>query len=152
METGLKVDLEDFWEIFEYQVAMYLFTRNVLILKPPVIWNNMNLRTAIIESYLLHTRILVDILAPRKQSTRKDDLTLLDLNIDFSSTINIDNMQNELREAYGDASDENSPCWMINKMFAHPTKWRSSSHDWGSTLNTIEPFLVTTQASRVKST
>jgi hypothetical protein len=45
----------------------------------------------------------------------------------------------ELRTKYGNANIGDTPCWIFNKMLAHPTTYRGVSYDYTSILRDIEP-------------
>ena len=95
---------------------------------PPPVQN------AIVESMLLHLRILVDIL--RSHGRDKDDIKLTDLLPSFTSPL-ID----QLKTAYGDNKTVSSPCWELNKRLAHPTTVRSSSYTYNHVLQALVPIV-----------
>ena len=88
------------------------------------------LQNAVVESLVLHTRILTDILLSKKGGT--DDIVLSDLLPGFSSPVLA-----KLADTYGKRDIEKSPCWQFNKMLAHPTKHRSSSHEYLPALRAV---------------
>ena len=128
--------------VFEYEVRMYFGTQiplqvvnHVPIVNPPatIITN------ALVESRILHTRQIVDILISK--SNKDDDIRLEDIlpNIDIQPEIEL--LIKELKDIYGTNTKVNSPCWTINKMLAHPTKHRTNSFNYGQTLNQIDPTI-----------
>jgi hypothetical protein len=48
----------------------------------------------------------------------------------------------ELESVYGKADIENSPCWVLNKMLAHPTKWRMGSYNYYPALKKVGPYVL----------
>jgi hypothetical protein len=93
------------------------------------------LKNAVVESLVLHTRILCDILTSK--SSRDDDITLRKLLPAFTSP-HVD----ELKAAYGNSSAVDTPCWTFNKMLAHPTTHRSHTYNYASALNSIWPTML----------
>ena len=67
----------------------------------------------------------------------RDDIRLLDILPGFASP-----ELDQLRQIYGNRRLENSPCWTINKMFAHATGKRADKYDYSSLLNTLAPKIV----------
>jgi hypothetical protein len=108
---------------------------------------NDNVKNAIVESALLHTRILVDLVLSRGQDA--DDIRLNDLLPTFESEALA-----LLKQTYGSRSAPNCPCWTLNKMLAHPTLLRSRSHDYSNMLNDLIRLLtaVTDAIDRHRST
>lgn len=93
------------------------------------------LKNAVVESALLHTRILVDILLSRGSDS--DDIRLKDILPNFQSS-----KIAELRTIYGTRKEDDSPCWVLNKMLAHPTRLRSHEFDYTNLLNSLVPLIV----------
>jgi len=93
-----------------------------------------HVQNAVVESALLHTRILVDIFLSRGN---KDDIRLSDLLPGFQSQA-----LEDLRRAYGDGGMNGTPCWTLNKMLAHSTKQRRDRHDYTALLNQMHPLLA----------
>ena len=97
------------------------------------------IKNALVESACLHTRILVDILLS-KDSGKGDDIRLNQLLPAFSHP-SVD----RLKSAYGDGRSPQPqppwPCWTLNKMIAHPTLKRGSSHDYTSTIKMLLPLI-----------
>lgn len=90
---------------------------------------------AITESLILHVRSLIEIIL--SSGHQKDDLKLADLLPNFNSP-----RIEELRTLYGKHSQENSPCWIINKKLFHPTSLRSDSFDYTTTVNLLSPVIL----------
>ena len=126
----------DAWVVFGYEADMLLAMCNLLVpCNQEFALLSGNVRNAVVESALLHTRQLVDILLSRGSGS--DDINLATL---------VPNHQparlEELRQAYGNRNTEGSPCWTINKMLAHATTQRSSSFDYSSMLNGLAPIVA----------
>ena len=92
-------------------------------------------RSAIVESACLHTRILIDILASKDSGTG-DDLCLTQLLPGFRHA-SVDDLKRE----YGHRSAEGSPCWTLNKMMMHPTLLRGPSYDYTDLLKKLLPLI-----------
>jgi hypothetical protein len=91
---------------------------------------------AIVESLLLHTRILVEIFLSR--DTEADAVNLKTLLPGFDSvTIG------ELATLYGKGKDVDSPCRTINKRLAHSTSVRTENFDYGVLMNKLRPSIDT---------
>ena len=54
-------DYDNWWAVVEYEVEMFIQTSELLSSERPEFKNMSVVRNAIIESRLLHTRILVDV-------------------------------------------------------------------------------------------
>ena len=88
-------------------------------------------KNALVESSLLHIRILTDIFLSRGKRT--DDINLKQLGFGTNSTKPVFAEKiNALTRAYGEASDQTSNCWILNKMLAHPTTHRTERHDYSA--------------------
>ena len=120
----------DPWVVYDYEVSMFtemlrVSTTAVECNKfPPLVQN------AVVESMLLHLRILVDILLSR--GSGDDDIKLTDLLPAFKSSLVA-----KLKNAYGDRKTVDSPCWQLNKRLADPTLIRSSRYNYSDLLNTL---------------
>jgi hypothetical protein len=90
---------------------------------------------AIVESMLLHLRILVDILLSR--GSGNDDINLTDLLPGFKSPL-----VDLLKTTYGSSKKVGSPCWNLNKRLAHPTQVRSSSYNYSHLLKDLAPVVL----------
>jgi hypothetical protein len=124
----------DPWDIVAYEAQMLFGLCGLLgdeAFKPG---NNL-VNNAVVESSCLHTRILVDILLS-KDSGKGDDIRLDQLVPGFRHS-SVD----QLRAAYGDARTERSPCWVLNKMIAHPTLKRGASYDYTSIIRQLLPLI-----------
>jgi hypothetical protein len=124
----------DPWDIVAYEARMLFDLCPVL--GSEVYNRNLDVVTnALVESACLHMRILIDILIS-KASGKGDDIRLDQLlpALRHSSV-------NGLRAAYGDGKTERSPCWTLNKMIAHPTLMRGSSHDYTDVIKNLLPLI-----------
>lgn len=122
------------WGVYDYEVDMFTqmlrFGTTVECQKFPH-----PIQNAIVESMLLHLRILVDILLSR--GSGNDDINLTALLPAFKSSLVA-----QLRTAYGDSKTIGCPCWHLNKRLAHPTQIRSSSYNYNHVLNTLVPLVL----------
>jgi hypothetical protein len=134
---------DDPWIVFGYEIQMYFETRNLLKYlknKDPNNLINLITRNATVESELLHTRIMIEILI--SQGSETDDITLKDLMPEWHSTENAKLLTGKLKDIYGKRNEKDSPRWILNKMLAHPTKWRTDRFDYGQVMRKIEPVVI----------
>jgi len=133
---------DDPWIVFDYEIQMYFETRNLLrhlsLNKPNDVINTIT-KNATVESLLLHTRIVTDILISK--GSEKDDIVLKNLLPEWCNSESGKTLIDKLKAAYGKRDEDNSPCWIINKMLAHPTRWRTDRFDYSKPLNKIEPLI-----------
>jgi hypothetical protein len=126
------------WKVLNYEVQMFLgidhIRKNLQSGNGP---NTQLIRNALVESSLLHIRILVDIFLSR--GNRPDDIHLEHLGFDPNS------LQPALAEriralaaAYGVADDKNGNCWTINKRLAHPTTHRTEKYDYSKVFAALD--------------
>jgi hypothetical protein len=122
------------WTVHDYEVDMF---RSLLDLCKTGKHKSFPhpIPNATVESLLLHTRILVDILLSRDQGS--DDVKLKELLPAFDSP-----KIAELEQRYGNRKIEKSPCWTLNKMLAHPSSLRSDGYDYTATMNELEPLIL----------
>lgn len=126
----------DPWDIVGYEAKMFFELCRVMS-DPASRASNKTAENAIVESACLHARILADILLS-KDSGKGDDIKLDVLAPKFRSP-SID----KLRSAYGDTKTPGTPCWVLNKMIAHPTLKRSRSYDYTSVIEILHPCIAT---------
>jgi len=131
--TGTATDP---WEVVAYEARMLFDLCRVLNgdafhAYPDVVKN------ATVESVCLHIRILVDILLS-KDSRKGDDIRLNQLLPGFQHS-SVD----RLRAEYGDNKRVQPPwpCWILNKMIAHPTLVRGKSQDYTDVIKKLLPFI-----------
>lgn len=130
---------EDDWGVFDYEVQMYFETRSIYdTLKA----NSKDLNAkiidnALVESMVLHTRILVDLLISKGRGN--DDIKLESLLPRWCESELGKQLIYDLEAAYGKNDIENSPCWVFNKKLAHPTQHRTSSHNYYPALKNVAP-------------
>ena len=129
---------EKAWRILDYEVQMFLGMDHIRShLKVDGGVNAQLLQNALVESSLLHIRILTDIFLSRAKWS--DDIKLEQLG--FASNSN-DSILAErisaLAAAYGEASDSASNCWSINKRLAHPTIHRSEGYNYSTLFATLD--------------
>lgn len=128
---------DEIWRILDYEVQMFLGTGHLRSLR--IEGNNeaQLIRNALVESSLLHIRILTDIFLSRGK--QPDDITLEVLG--FDSNANEPTLAENIKKlamAYGKASDRESNCWIINKRLAHPTTHRTKGYDYSNVFATLE--------------
>jgi hypothetical protein len=124
----------DPWDIVVYEAEMFFGLCRVMS-GPPSRDGDEVVANAIVESACLHARIMADILLS-KSSGRGDDIKLDGLVPGFRSS-SID----KLRSVYGDAKTPGMPCWVLNKMIAHPTLKRSTSYDYTGVIRALHPCI-----------
>jgi hypothetical protein len=129
---------EKVWRILDYKVQMFLgidYVRSHLRIEGV---NDARLiRNALVESSLLHIRILTDIFLSRGK--RPDDINLEQLGFDIDSIEQIFAEKiSALLTAYGDPSDQTSNCWIVNKRLAHPTTYRTEGYDYSELFNSMD--------------
>ena len=128
-------DSTDHWVVAEYEADMFFKLCQLLKLKNPDYASlSQHVRNAVVESALLHTRILIDIFLSR--GAKPDDIQISKLLPGFHSQT-----LDALKKLYGDSEAPGTPCWTLNKMLAHPTEQRSDRHDYSSLLNQLHPLL-----------
>lgn len=124
------------WVVFDYEVEQFHAMCKLLETgNEEYAALSLHLQNAVVESVLLHTRILVDIL--RSNGTYADDIKLSALLPSFTSEI-----LTQLKTLYGKSGTENSPCWTINKYLAHPTSHRGSEYDYTDLLSQLAPLIL----------
>lgn len=144
---------DDPWIVFDYETQMYFETRNLLrhlSTKDPNNIINKITKNATVESQLLHTLIMTDILISKNSGN--DDITLKELLPEWCSSENGKILIEKLNNTYGKRNEKDSPCWIINKMLAHPTRWRTDRFDYGKSLKQIEPLIFDTLSEIEKNT
>jgi hypothetical protein len=123
------------WTIYDYEVGMYneLFALQAsglpLFIAQPV-------RNAVLESLLLHVRILVEILLSQDQETDAVNLRTL-IPAGFTSP-----SLTALKDAYGTRDSPGSPRYLINKRLAHSTDVRGNDFNWREVLNNLHPLIT----------
>jgi hypothetical protein len=116
---------DDLWGSLEYEVWMYGETRRLLRANRP---GQESLQYAIVESALLHARVLTEALID--QGKRPTDLRLADVLPESARSDDLRTAIGELEKAYGTQGHEGDPCWHLNKRVMHLTKNRTPSFDF----------------------
>ena len=124
----------DPWDIVAYEARM-LFELCRLLGSQGFKPDSDIVENAVVESACLHARILVDILLS-KDSGKGDDIRLSQLLPGFRHS-SVD----QLRVTYGDGKIQMSPCWILNKMIAHPTLERGTNYDYTRVLEQLLPLI-----------
>lgn len=141
LSYATRYAVEDPWVVFDYEVEMYFETikastwLNEQLRLPTFPQVFLTLRNTVTESTVLHIRILVDILISKAKG--QDDISLIKLLPEWCDSPKGKELITNLSIAYGNAQSVDSPCWVINKMLAHPTTHRANYFDYGSHLNKI---------------
>jgi hypothetical protein len=126
----------DAWSVFDYEVDMFRNLCDLLVSGNSEYGSlSLLLKNAIVESAVLHARILADILLSHIREP--DDIGLRSLLPGFECAEIA-----ELRRAYGRRDDPLSPRSAFNKMLAHATTNRSNSFDYTVALNQIAPLIL----------
>jgi len=133
MASDSKSNIKDkAWRILDYEVQMFLgigYLRSNLKVEGGV--EAQLIRNALVESSLIHIRILTDIFL--NKGNQPDDIKLEQLGFDVKSSETMFREKiNVLRSAYGESKDPTSNCWAINKRLAHPTTHRTEGYDYSS--------------------
>ncbi len=126
------------WKVVGYEVLMFLGTDHVRKhLRGGTGPNTQIIKNALVESSLLHMRILADIFLSRGK--QPDDIHLERLGFSVGEEdVTLTDKVNALERVYGKSSVRESVCWTINKMLAHPTMHRSESHDYSDVFNKLD--------------
>jgi len=127
------------WAVYDYEVNQLCAMCDLLRVDNPILkMFSQEIRNAIVESALIHTRILVGILLsePKDERSGWDDFKVEDLVPSFQSN-NVD----RLRAAYSKSLDGASPRSVINKRLAHASRIRSDSHDYSPILEKLLPII-----------
>jgi hypothetical protein len=121
--------IEKAWRILYYEVLMFLgldYIRSNLVEGGNDV---LLIRNALVESSLLHIRILTDVFLSRGK--QPDDINLEQLGFDTNSIEpKLAEKIDALKIAYGEPNDRSSNCWTINKRLAHPTTHRTEGYDY----------------------
>jgi len=127
MSAPTPTRCQDSWAVFDYEAWMF-HEMGELWLKRKARFEGQDLpvRNAIEESALLHARLLCEIILDDKWP---DDIKLTDL-LSGSDMAATRRDVDALRSHYGDG-EPSTPRWTLNKLLAHPTKKRGTSHDYG---------------------
>src|SRR5262245_44514048 len=120
----------DPWEVIGYEVKMFNATYGRLLNSPGFARLPYVLKNAIEESAVLHTRILCDVFLCR--TNKRDDIQLSKLFVGWPTDTRyyaLKALITKLDQQYGTRSKPGSPCWVFNKMLAHPTFHRDTEYD-----------------------
>jgi hypothetical protein len=132
------------WEIIAYEVRMFKATYEIML--NPTAFAQLQkkvLENAVEESAILHTRILCEVFLDRGFELDDIHLSKLFLNWKIDGKYRrIRQIQRDLRRQYGSGTREGTPCWIFNKMMAHPTTRRGISYDYIPVLRNLAPYLL----------
>ena len=132
----LQIEEDSSWTVLDYEVQMYLGTSYLREnLKGENGPNTQIIRNSLVESTLLHIRILSDLLLNRCKYP--DDINRTKLGLNFEEGELAEKVK-ALADKYGQPKEKNSNCWIINKKLAHPTTHRSDSYDYAEVFNSLD--------------
>jgi len=120
------------WVVYDYEVRMFRETLNLC--GGNTLPFERTVTNAIVESMLLHTRNLADILLDR--DARSDAVQLKNLLPGF-----VPSRRADLKRIYGAPDIKDSPCWTINKRLVHSITVRTEGFDYGPTMLDLSPDL-----------
>jgi hypothetical protein len=129
-------DQQSPWVVYDYEVGMFRDMHGACALGVGSTFQQ-SIANAIVESMLLHLRILVEILLSRGPDPDGDNIKLTDLLPGFKSPL-----IQELGNRYGNRGTPRSPCWTLNKMLAHPSRFRSYTYTYDPVLKVMLPVLL----------
>jgi hypothetical protein len=124
------------WRILDYEVQMFLgidFVRSHL----QVDGNAQLFKNALVESSLLHIRILADIFLSKGKHADDINLEQLGFKVNLIEPVLAERI-GVLAMAYGEANDPNSNCWILNKRLAHPTVHRNEGYNYSNLLAALD--------------
>jgi len=130
----------DPWSVFLYECQMYVETREALHRAPEDHGREQVLYNALVESALLHTRILAEIILSR--GTESDAIRLEQLIPAWQRADRLAELVATLKREYGNRRTVDSPCWILNKMLAHPTLWRGDSYNYEAVFAKLDPIIT----------
>jgi hypothetical protein len=133
--------IKEKWDIVAYEAKMF-FELCVVLSDPATTPKNEVVKNAVVESVCLHTRILIDFLISKKSTPKKgDDIQRDDIRLDDLLPGFTPPSLDKLLAAYGGARTEQSPCWILNKMIAHPTTKRGTRYDYTRVIGQLYPLI-----------
>ena len=127
--------------VFEYETYILISLKYLLSLNLNI-ENTIQraLSNALVESVLLHIRILSDIFLSRIKS-HSDEINLSKIIDDENTSPVLEQLIEELKRTYGNSKNKGSHCWTINKMLVHASDLRGSNYDYGLVINQLYPIL-----------
>lgn len=130
----------DQWTIVAYEVRMLSATCEIVLNAEALVKLPKVMANALEESAVLHTRILCEVFLSRGKEP--DDIALCTLFPDLKTNARygkLERLVKGLRAQYGSALAPGTPCWIFNKMMAHPTSRRGPSYDYTGLLRGLRP-------------
>lgn len=131
------------WNVFDYESYMYLYTY-VFVNNFAFESDNIEkqaIKNSYVESLMLHTRILSEILIT-KQEYDSDDINVDRIIPPEKQSNHLEKLLLELNTAYGKSNEVGSPRWTLNKMLAHATLLRGSFYNYDHILEILHPLLL----------
>lgn len=138
---------ENFQKVLEYENGMLIFVRCLLgknlKIESDILQQALQraLENALVESMLIHIRILCEIYLSQNKSYH-DGITLNKILNNKEISTKLRELIKELKKTYGDSRIEGSHRWIINKMLAHPSELRGSTYNYRETINQLFPILL----------
>jgi len=137
----MEEDKNNPWVIFNYEVFMLIYTTYLSkVYNKPKEIEQLTQVNALVESRFLHLRVLTELLISKNKGY-SDDICLNDIIDESLHSSFIKNLIDELKATYGKSSDEGSPCWTLNKMLVHPSRFRSSAYNYSSVYDSLFPII-----------
>jgi hypothetical protein len=142
------------WEIFDYELSQLHMLLQVMEARHHFVLLPHHIANAIVESAIMHLRIVMEML--REKSSKSDDYVLADLLGPYEPRgLPALRKVYEEQEAYQPLLEEHlggdpagiapnlklDPKTQIDKLMIHPTKKRTTSHDWTPILMILAPRL-----------
>ena len=131
------------WNVFDYEAYMYLYTY-VLVNNFALEGDNIEqqaIKNSYVESLMLHTRILSEILIT-KQEYKSDDINIDSIIPSEKQSNHLEKLLIEFKTAYGKSNEVGGPRWTLNKMLAHATPLRGSYYNYDHIIEILHPLLL----------
>lgn len=129
----MKVTDAESWEAVEYEYMMYFRSKARKAERPA----DQVFKNAMVESQLVHARMLADFLIiEQKKQFGLDDVTLKDLIPAVRDEIRAE--IDEFASKYGKQHDDGTLCWQLNKLIVHLTHHRAGSGNHNALFEALE--------------
>lgn len=137
----------DPWDVIGYEVQMYFGMR--AILASPALFAGQLIKNAIVESAVLHMRILCEVFTSTcpGENPKRDDIQFGHLFADWRTNPSrytaLQSLSAELQKTYGLKPVKlGQPRWELNKMLVHPTLNRGTTYNYDQAMTVIHPHVV----------
>jgi len=130
-------------DVFRYEVFMYLYMYIRVTQSKFSITGlrNRARKNAYVESLLLHTRILAEILVIDDYNN-KDDIKLNDFIEVEKISDKLNSLLKKLKRVYGKSQTKHTPRWRLNKMLFHASKERGISYNYSPVLIAMHELII----------